>query len=90
MTLHVHYKTFIFLSRSLQNIIVKSLRSLYLRQRDFRRQIFHVSIGKLRLPSHNFDAVRQTEYIQPFTKFVREIQVHFSIDVLLGVAVVAA
>ena len=29
------------------------------------------------------NVVRQAEYIQPFAKFVREIQVHFLIDVLL-------
>ena len=40
--------------------------------------------------SDNFDAVNQAEYIQPFAKFVREIQVHFLIDVFLGVAVVVA
>ena len=36
------------------------------------------------------DTVRQTEYIQPFAKFVREMQVQFLIDVFLGVAVVVA
>ena len=41
-----------FFSRSLQNNNVKSLRSAYLRQRESRRQSFHVSIGKWRLPSH--------------------------------------
>ena len=38
----------------------------------------------------NFDAVMQAEYIHPFAKFVREIQVNFLIDVFLGVAVVVA
>ena len=76
MALHVHYKTlYIYLSRPLQNNNVKSLHSAYLRQRESRRQIFHVSIVKWNLPSDNFDAVRQTKYIQPFAKFVREMQV---------------
>ena len=35
-----------------------------------------------------FDAVIQAEYIQPFAKFVREMQVQFLIDVFLDVAVV--
>ena len=35
-------------------------------------------------------AVRQAEYIQPFSKFVREMQAQFFIDVFLGVAVVVA
>ena len=38
----------------------------------------------------NFYAVRQTEYIQPFAKFVREMQVHFLIGVFLDVVVVVA
>ena len=89
-------KLCIFFSRSLQNNNVKSLHYAYLRQRQFQRQIFHVSIGKLRLPSHihvkiiNLDEVRQPEYIQPFAKFEREMQVQFLIDVFLGVAVVVA
>ena len=37
-----------------------------------------------------FDAVRQTEYIQPFAKFVSKIQVQFLIDVFLGVTVVVS
>ena len=40
--------------------------------------------------SNNFDAVTQAEYIQPFAKFVRELQVHILIGVFFGVAVVVA
>ena len=38
----------------------------------------------------NFDAVKQSEYIQPFAKFVRVMQVQFLMDFFLGVAVVVA
>ena len=37
--------------------------------------------------SDNFDSVTQAEYVQPFAKFVREIQVHFLMDVFLGVLI---
>ena len=55
MALHVHYKTlYIYqpFSAKQQNNNVKSLHSAYLRQREYRRQIFHTYIGKWRLPLH--------------------------------------
>ena len=45
MALHVYYKI-LSISLSVQNNNVKSLHSAYLRQRESRWPIFHVSIGK--------------------------------------------
>ena len=100
IAMHVYYKTlYISQPSSAKKKNVKSLHSpgyilriqdnaspdgkffMFLLENEARLYIFSLRY---------FDAVRQAEYIQPFAKFVREMQVQFLIDVFLDAAVVVA
>ena len=92
VALHVHYKT-LYISqpssakqqREITTFCVfKTTRVL---TANFSCFYWKITPAFTYSAQDNFDAVRQAEYIQPFAKFIREMQVQFLIDVSLGVAV---
>ena len=91
MVLHVHYKT-LYISQSSfakQQREITTLRVF--KTTRVSTANFSCFYWKMKPAfTDNFDAVRQNEYIQPFAKFVREMQLQFLIDIFLGVAVVVA
>ena len=95
MALHVHYKT-LYISqpssakqqRDITTFCV--FKTTRVSTANFSCFYWKMKPAFIYSAYENFDAVRQTEYIQPFAKFVREMQVQFLIDVFLGVAVVVA
>ena len=95
MVLHVHYKT-LYISqpssakqqREITTFCVfKTTRVL---TANFSYFYLKMTPAFTYSAQDDFDAVRQAEYIAPFAKFVREMQVQFLIDVFLDVAVVVA
>ena len=81
MALHVYYKT-LYIS---QPFSAKRQREITTETTRVPTANFSCFYWKVTPPftysaSDNFDAVRQAEYIQPFAKFLREIQVHFLIS----------
>ena len=80
MALHVYYKTLYISELSLQNNVKSFCVFKTTRVPTANVSCFY---WKVKPAFTYFDAVRQTEYIQPFAKFVREIQVNFLIDVFL-------
>ena len=96
MALHVHYKT-LYVSQPFSAKQQREITTFCVFKTVTRVPMGNISClyWKIKLAftysvSDNFDAVRQTEYIHSFAKFVSEIQVHFLIDVFLGVAVVVS
>ena len=95
MALHVHYKT-LYISqpssakqqREITTFCV--FKTTRVPTANFSCFYWKMKLAFTYSGSDNFDAVRQAEYIQPFAKFVREMQVQFLIDVFLDVAVVVA
>ena len=91
MTVHVHYKT-LYVS---QPCSAKQQREITMfcvfETTPVPTANFSCFYWKMK-PAFTYSAyaVSQAEYIQPFAKFVREMQVHFLIDVFLAVAVVVA
>ena len=93
MALHVHYKT-LYISQPFSAKQQREITAFFVfnttRVPTAKFSCFYWKMTPAFIYSteNHFDAVRQAEYIQPFAKFVREIQVHFLVDVFIGVAVV--
>ena len=95
MALHVHYKT-LYISQPSFAKQQREITTFYVFETTRVPTANCSCFYKKMKPAFtysakdNFDAVRQTEYIKSFAKFVREMQVQFLIDVFVGVAVVVA
>ena len=95
MALHVHYKT-LYISQpssAKQQLEITTFcvfKTTRVPTANFSCFYWKMKPAFTYSAKDNFDAVRQAENIQPFAKFVREMQVQFFIDVFLDVAVVVA
>ena len=92
MALHVHYRTLYiyqpFSAKRQREITTLCVfRTTRVPTANFSYFYWKMTPAFTYSAQDNFNAVRRAEYIQPFAKFGIEIQVHFLIDVFLGVAV---